>query len=116
MGAPRNNPVRQLIAYRDSIDNLDAALVVLLAERFKVTQRVGMFKRDNGLPPADKSREKLQIDRLRALARSAQLDPDFTEKLLAFITREVIHHHERLRREGNQSHQPDSQRSTKISR
>ncbi len=31
----------QLASYRASIDNIDAALVHLLAERFKVTKAVG---------------------------------------------------------------------------
>ena len=42
---------------RGSIDNLDAALVYLLAERFKITQQVGLLKAANGLPPADPARE-----------------------------------------------------------
>lgn len=98
MKEQHNNTLVRLREYRDSIDNLDAALVYLLAERFKVTKHVGHFKREHSLPAADKAREQLQIKRLRSLARSAELDPDFTEKLLGFITREVIHHHERVPR------------------
>jgi hypothetical protein len=30
--------------YRESIDNIDAALVFMLAERFKITQAVGAYK------------------------------------------------------------------------
>ena len=93
-----DNTLVELKQYRESIDNLDAALVYLLAERFKITRRVGYFKSQKELPPADKSREQQQIQRLRSLARSAQLDPDFTEKLLGFITREVIQHHEKVKR------------------
>ena len=83
--------------YRQSIDNIDAALVYMLAERFKVTQAVGRFKAKNVLPPADPGREERQIARLRRLAEDAQLDPDFTEKFLRFIIDEVIRHHEKLR-------------------
>ena len=86
-----------LSGYRQSIDNIDAALVFLLAERFKVTQAVGRHKAEHGLPPADPDREKAQIDRLRALAGQANLDPDFSEKFLRFIIDEVIRHHERVR-------------------
>jgi chorismate mutase len=87
----------QLDAYRQSIDNIDTALICLLAERFKVTQAVGHYKAKAGLPPADPSREAKQIERLRTLAKSAQLDPDFSEKFLRFIIDEVIRHHERVR-------------------
>jgi chorismate mutase len=82
-----------LKAYRRSIDNIDAALVFLLAERFKVTQKVGAFKAAAGLPPADPAREEQQIARLRALAEDAELDPEFSEKFLRFIIDEVIRHH-----------------------
>ncbi|MDI2126046.1 chorismate mutase [Yinghuangia seranimata] len=82
---------------RDSIDNIDAALVHLLAERFKCTKRVGVLKATHDLPPADPGREAVQIRRLRALATSAKLDPDFAEKFLNFLIAEVIHHHEAAR-------------------
>ena len=83
--------------YRESIDNIDAALVFMLAERFKVTQAVGVHKATTGLPPADPAREAAQIERLRTLAHTANLDPDFSEAFLRFIIDEVIRHHERVR-------------------
>lgn len=87
----------QLGRYRQSIDNIDAALVFMLAERFKITQAVGELKARMDMPPADPSREERQIERLRQLARDADLDPEFSEKFLRFIIDEVIRHHERLR-------------------
>ena len=86
----------ELLRLRDSIDNIDAALIHLLAERFKCTQAVGVYKAEHDLPAADAAREERQIDRLRALAADAHLDPDFTEKFLRFIIDEVIRHHERM--------------------
>src|SRR5437868_8536567 len=87
----------ELLRLRDSIDNIDAALVHLLAERFKCTQAVGLLKAAKGMPPADPGREEQQIARLRELARDARLDPDFAEKFLNFIVKEVIRHHEAIR-------------------
>jgi chorismate mutase len=81
---------------RRSIDNFDAILIHTLAERFRCTQRVGELKATHGLPPSDPDREKRQIERLRRLADEADLDPDFAEKFLAFIIREVIRHHEAI--------------------
>ncbi|GAA1389088.1 chorismate mutase [Luteococcus peritonei] len=91
----------ELARLRSSIDNLDAALVHLLAERFKVTQRVGELKATEGLPPADPDREKRQIERLRHLAADADLDPEFAEKFLTFIVTEVVRHHELIARQQN---------------
>ena len=84
----------ELQRLRDSIDNMDAALVHLLAERFKITQQVGVLKAVHGLPPADPAREAQQIARLRALAEEAKLDPEFAEKFLTFVVAEVVRHHE----------------------
>ena len=89
----------QLSRYRQSIDNIDAALVYMLAERFKVTKAVGELKAKIDLPPADPDREARQVERMRSLARDADLDPDFTEKFLRFIIDEVIRHHEQAKRE-----------------
>jgi len=89
-------PPEELLKLRDSIDNIDAALICLLAERFKCTQQVGRLKARLNLPPADPAREAQQVARLRALAEGAKLDPEFAEKFLAFVIREVIHHHEAI--------------------
>lgn len=84
----------ELLQLRASIDNFDAALVHILAERFRCTKAVGVLKAQYHLPPADPMREKRQIERLRNLAMESHLDPDFAEKFLNFIVREVIRHHE----------------------
>lgn len=93
-------PDATLTRYRQSIDNIDAALVFMLAERFKVTQAVGRYKAESGLPPADPGREEQQIARLRTLASEAQLDPEFSEKFLRFIIDEVIRHHAGMQKAG----------------
>ena len=86
-----------LAEIRASIDNIDAALVHMLAERFKNTQTVGRLKAEHNLPAADPVREERQISRLRQLAADADLDPEFAEKFLAFIIDEVIRHHQAIR-------------------
>lgn len=86
-----------LAAYRKSIDNIDAALIHMLAERFRITRAVGEHKARTALPPADPAREERQIARLRKLAEDAELDPDFGEKFLRFIIDEVIRHHQQAK-------------------
>lgn len=92
------DPAEMLADLRRSIDNIDAALIHMLAERFRCTQAVGRLKARHGMPPADPVRETRQVARLRELARDAKLDPDFAEKFLAFVIREVIRHHEAIAR------------------
>lgn len=92
---------------RESIDNIDAALIHLLAERFRCTRRVGELKATTGLPAADPGRERVMIKRLKALAQDAKLDPAFAEKFLNFIIAEVIRHHESIRN-GGQAHPASS--------
>ncbi|WP_284125012.1 chorismate mutase [Parerythrobacter aestuarii] len=94
--AHADDPV--LAGYRRSIDNIDAALIHMLAERFRITQAVGTYKATAALPPADPDRERRQVARMRALAEEAELDPEFSEKFLRFIIDEVIRHHEKARK------------------
>ncbi|OYN87944.1 chorismate mutase [Parenemella sanctibonifatiensis] len=96
--SPEDEVYAELMRLRASIDNMDAALVHLLAERFRITQRVGILKARHGLPPADPQREAQQIARLRHLAEDSHLDPEFAEKFLNFIVSEVVRHHEAIAR------------------
>ena len=94
MNADNPAVIQRLGELRGSIDNIDAALVHLLAERFKCTQQVGWLKARAGMEPYDSEREATQIARLRLLAAESGLDPVFAQKFLAFIVAEVIHHHQ----------------------
>jgi len=83
----------ELLRLRASIDNIDAALIFLLAERFRATQQVGHLKAAHQMPASDPQREEQQVARLRALAEQANLDPEFAEKWFNFVVAEVIRHH-----------------------
>jgi len=89
---PAPDPI--LAGYRASIDNIDVALIHMLAERFRITKAVGKHKAEHNLPPSDPGREERQVARMRKLAEDANLDPEFSEKFLRFIIDEVIRHHQ----------------------
>ena len=88
------DPRNELLRLRASIDNIDAALVYMLAERFRCTKQVGVLKATYEMPASDPTRELEQVARLRRLAVDAELDPAFAEKWFNFVVAEVIHHHE----------------------
>ena len=83
--------------YRDSIDRLDAILVFTLAERFKITEKVGKLKATVNLPASDPKRENRQLERLEKLSLEAGLDPIFAKEFLKFIISEVIRHHKKFK-------------------
>lgn len=83
----------EILRLRHSIDNIDGALMYLLAERFKCTRRVGELKAVGGLPPEDLAREREQIARLGQIAADAGLDPALAEDFRTFIVTQVKHHH-----------------------
>ncbi|EJF80080.1 chorismate mutase [Bartonella sp. DB5-6] len=99
----------ELARLRTSIDNFDAALIHILAERFRCTQAVGHLKARYDLPTVDTLREQRQVERLRQLATDSHLDPDFSERFLKFIIKEVVHHHELIAEEQKQVNLNESQ-------
>ena len=87
------NATAQLRELRKSIDNLDAALICLLAERFRVTTQVGHLKAAHDIAALDPKREAAQGVRIRALANKSGLDPQFAEQILRFILKDVVRKH-----------------------
>lgn len=86
----------QLSAFRQTIDNIDAALIHMLAERFRCTDQVGALKARHRLPAVDGDREKRQYARMMTLAQQANVDPAFAQKLMAFVISEVVDRHRRI--------------------
>ncbi len=84
----------QLEQLRSSIDDIDDALITMLADRFRITQAVGEHKARTGLAPADPEREDRQIARLRAIAAEAGLSPDFSERFMRMVFAEVVSRHQ----------------------
>lgn len=81
---------------RKSIDNIDNAIVAMFSERFKVTDRVGHYKANNGLPAKDTDRESLQFKRVNELAMQYGLDPEFAESYLSAVIIRVVRNHEEI--------------------
>lgn len=81
---------------RQSLDNIDDALLLLLAERFRVTNKVGLYKRANNLPPIDPAREAEIFTRIATKATRLGLSPEFAQKLFKSILEESVANHKSL--------------------
>ncbi|MEM7001477.1 MAG: chorismate mutase [Pseudomonadota bacterium] len=78
---------------RKSIDNIDNAIIAMFAERFKVTDRIGLFKASSGLAPKDESREAVQFARISELAEQYGLDQQFARNQLEMVIARVVERH-----------------------
>src|SRR5688572_23037993 len=56
-----HDTAEQLASYRKTIDNLDSALLHILAERFRCTEQVGQLKAAQAMPATDDERERRQM-------------------------------------------------------
>lgn len=86
-----------LAKLRKDLDEIDATLIGLLAERFQLTQQVGIYKAEHALPAIDPEREKAQFKRIEKLAKETGLKPQFAQKILRTIIDEVVENHRALR-------------------
>ena len=82
-----------LTQLRTRIDQVDADLVRLLAQRVEITDLVGLHKAANGLPAADHTREAELIARLGPSAADAGIEPAFCEQRFRLIVDGVVRRH-----------------------
>lgn len=88
---------RELLDIRKSIDNLDNAIVAILAERFRLTERVGHIKLSLSLPPEDAERERMQEAHYSELAAAYGLDRAALLDIMKTIIGQVKRRHAEIR-------------------
>jgi chorismate mutase len=84
---------------RKKLDQIDASLIALLAERFQVTNQVGLHKKAHALPAVDEMREAEQFERITSLAQVYGLDQAFLHGLFRLIIDKVVEDHKGLQEE-----------------
>jgi chorismate mutase / prephenate dehydrogenase len=82
---------QQLQTFRDEIDQLDQALVELLAKRIALTAKVGEYKSKIGMPIYVPEREAELLAKRRSEASKKGISADLVEDLLRRIMRESYH-------------------------
>lgn len=99
MGKPMytNNYQVELSSYRITIDNFDAALIHILAERLRCTHKVGELKAARKLSETDTSRGAQQLNRLKKIVQDGGLDENFVEGFMHYIIDEVVRRHAELK-------------------
>ena len=93
----RNDSMNEIFALRQSIDNIDNAVVSLLAERFKVTEKVGEIKARANFAAEDKSRENRQADRLKKIAEISGLKEEIALEYLHFVVAAAKKRHQEIK-------------------
>jgi chorismate mutase len=91
-----NANIERLEDSRKSIDNLDSALIAILAERFRQTEKIGMTKAKGGFKPEDPEREQRQLEQFRERAKSHDLNADVVVDIMTRIIHHVKNRHELL--------------------
>lgn len=80
----------KLADLRTSIDKIDDQIIQKIAERMQVVQKIGEFKRDNGVTILQVNRWDQIMNKRSAFAKALELDLNFTGKLLELIHSESI--------------------------
>lgn len=70
---------------RKRIDNVDAELIELLAERKLLAAKIGGIKRDLGISIVDKKREREVYNKIKQLAQEHNLSEDYVIPLFRMI-------------------------------
>ena len=80
----------KLADLRENIDKLDDQILQKLAERIQVVQKIGEYKRDNGVTILQVNRWDQIMNKRSSFASALKLDLNFTGKLLELIHSESI--------------------------
>ena len=80
-----DEPVLDLGAIRDQIDDVDRRLIALLAERSALVGEVVHYKRAHHMPVVDRAREDRMLARIADVAKDAGVDPRVAQQVLRTI-------------------------------
>ncbi len=80
----------KLADLRTAIDKIDDQIIQKIAERMQVVQKIGEYKRDNGVTILQVNRWDQIMNKRSAFAGALKLDQTFTGKLLELIHSESI--------------------------
>jgi chorismate mutase len=86
----------ELELLRNKLDDIDEQMVILLKERFEITRKIGIYKKQNDIYAVDPAREQFQFDRINNLATNNNVNPSLMQKILRLIIDAVVEEHKQL--------------------
>ncbi len=81
---------------RKCIDKIDNEIMAMLAERFKITVQIGIYKAKNSLAAKDKGREAEQYLRISELAERYGIEAEFANAYLKTVIDATVKNHEKI--------------------
>lgn len=85
-----------LAPYRQQLDQINQALVDLLAHRMDICRTIARVKSTHQIPMMQPQRVTSTLDTVRALAAERQLRPDYLDTLFTVIIKETCEEEQRL--------------------
>jgi chorismate mutase len=80
----------KLSELRNNIDKIDDLIIQKMAERMKIAEQIGTYKKDNNITILQVNRWDEILHKRINYGKALKLSPDFTEKLLELIHSESI--------------------------
>ncbi len=81
---------QRLKALHNDIDDIDKKIFELIAQRNQVSERIGLYKQDNGLPQRDYAYEKHVIDHAQSVATQHNLPHSLYHAIAISLVRSAI--------------------------
>lgn len=82
---------------RNEIDHIDTLILSLLAQRFTITEEIGIYKAENNLHAQDRNRESEQFKKIIQIAQSNGLHPEYASEIYRCVMDIVISRHEEIK-------------------
>ncbi len=96
--------VESIKKFRKNIDKIDRKLIFVLAERFRLTEKVGEYKAKYDLPVKDPVREQEMFTERRLWAKELGIDKNVVDKIFNLIIKSVRQKHKIIKKVKVKSH------------
>jgi chorismate mutase len=97
----------KLAELRSQIDKIDDLVIQKVAERMQIAEKIGQYKKDNGITILQVNRWDEILNKRTTYAKALKLSADFTEKLLELLHSESIRKQTEIMNKDQEGQQAD---------